>query len=148
MVQAILTFMVNQLDQREEQEILMKKFRSQDSDNNGVLSFDEQVEGYMTTLGYMTQEQAIEKVTEIMKTYDTNKSGEIDYSEFIIATLNKDKFLNAKNVKTALSQLIKSTALFFLKILILKKSNLSKKSTPFLESLPIRNTFQKKLYFF
>ena len=55
----------------------------------------------MTTLGYMTKEQAIEKVTEIMKTYDTNKSGEIDYSEFIIATLNKEKFLNAKNVKTA-----------------------------------------------
>lgn len=42
----------------------------------------------------MSKEEAIKEVENIMKMVDTNNSGEIDYSEFVTASINRQKLLS------------------------------------------------------
>lgn len=53
-------------------------------------------------LGYsklMSKEEAIKEVDNIMKIVDTNNSGEIDYSEFVTACINRQKLLSKEKLE-------------------------------------------------
>lgn len=61
-----------------------------DKDKSGSLSREELLEGYRQQF----EELDVEKeVDEIMRTIDVDGSGEIDFTEFITATIDKKKFL-------------------------------------------------------
>lgn len=47
----------------------------------------------------MSQEDAIKEVDNIMKVVDTNNSGEIDYSEFVTASINRKKLLSKEKLE-------------------------------------------------
>ena len=61
-----------------------------DKDKSGSLSREELLEGYRQQFEELDAEK---EVDEIMRTIDVNGSGEIDFTEFITATIDKKKFL-------------------------------------------------------
>ena len=64
-------------------------FKSIDKNSDGKLSRKELIEGYTQILGELAEDE----VDRIMKIADTDGSGEIDYSEWVIATMDKKKLL-------------------------------------------------------
>jgi calcium-dependent protein kinase len=46
---------------------------------------------------------AEEEVDKILAKVDANGSGEIDYSEWVVATINKEKLLSTEKLKAAFS---------------------------------------------
>ena len=63
-----------------------------DINHDGKLSKEELVEGY--TKIYLSKEEAENAVNEIMKSADADKNGNIDFSEFVVATSNKKILLS------------------------------------------------------
>lgn len=49
----------------------------------------------------MPEEEAEEEVNRIMQMVDLDKSGSIDYTEFIAATLDKKKIINKERLEQA-----------------------------------------------
>ena len=97
MQQAAIHFIVSQLTSKEEIAELQKAFKALDLNSDGKLSRDELIEGYRVTLGDMAEEE----VDRIMKAADTDGSGEIDYSEWIVATTDKRKLLTDDKLNVA-----------------------------------------------
>lgn len=68
-----------------------------DKNSDGKLSREELIEGYTTILGDLAEEE----VDRIMKIADTDGSGEIDYSEWVVATMDKRKLLTNEKLESA-----------------------------------------------
>ena len=96
MQQAALTYIVNHLLSKEEKNELLEMFQSFDKNGDGVLSKEEIFEGYKQT---MDEEEARIEVERIMNEIDIDKSGTIDYNEFLIAATNRQKVLNQEKLE-------------------------------------------------
>ena len=59
------------------------------------------IAGYEKIFGQT--ENVEEEVDKIMAEVDTDKSGEIDYTEFVIATMNRQKLLSKERLQGAFS---------------------------------------------
>lgn len=70
-----------------------------DTDNDGNLSKDELIYGYLNI--FNTIEAAREHVEKIFKKIDPDGSGEIDYTEWLVATIDKDILLSNEKLKAA-----------------------------------------------
>lgn len=97
MQQAALTFIVSQLSSKEEMAELQRAFQQLDKNNDGKLSRDELVEGFRATLGDLAEDE----VDRIMKIADSDGSGEIDYSEWVVASMDKRKLLTNEKLQVA-----------------------------------------------
>lgn len=84
-------FIVNYLATKDEKTELMKTFQQLDTNGDGKLSKEELVAGYSKIL---PKDAAIKEVEKIMKIVDTNDNGDIDYSEWVSATISRDKLLS------------------------------------------------------
>lgn len=80
----------------EKNEILLA-FQSLDLNGDGRLNRQELIEGYKKHLG--KNKEVEEKVEKIFSLLDTNGNGNLDYSEFLIGTINQNKFLTDKRLK-------------------------------------------------
>lgn len=60
------------------------------------MSRDELIEGYNKIMGDLAAEEEVDK---IMKIADADGSGEIDYSEFVVATMDKRKLLSNEKLE-------------------------------------------------
>ena len=96
--QAVCTFMVSQMASKEEMEQLQKAFSSLDKDSDGKLSKEELLIGFTEIMGAAAAE---EEVQRIMRLVDIDKNGSIDYSEFVMATLNKKNLLSDERLEAA-----------------------------------------------
>jgi len=96
--QAVCTFMVSQMATKEEMEELQKAFSSLDKNSDGKLSRDELLTGFTEIMGATAAEEEVER---IMKMVDTDQNGWIDYSEFVMATLNKKNLLSDERLEAA-----------------------------------------------
>jgi calcium-dependent protein kinase len=94
--QAALTYIVNHLITKEDKNELLELFQQFDKNGDGVLSKDEIIEGYKSYLGEFEAEKEAER---IMQEVDMDQSGTIDYNEFILATLNRQKVLNKEKLE-------------------------------------------------
>lgn len=94
--QAALTYIVNHLLSKEEKNELLELFQSFDKNGDGVLSKEELIEGYKLS---MDEDEAIKEVERIMSEIDIDKSGTIDYNEFLIAATNRQKVLNKEKLE-------------------------------------------------
>ena len=94
--QAALTYIVNNLLSKEEKNDLLELFQQFDSNGDGVLSKEEILNGYRTLMPFDDAEKEVER---IMNEVDIDKSGTIDYNEFVLATINKQKLLNKEKLE-------------------------------------------------
>lgn len=94
--QAALTYIVNNLLTKEERNELLDLFQSFDKNGDGILTKEEIFEGYKSILGEV---EASREVERIMHDVDLDKSGTIDYNEFVLATTNRQKVLNKERLE-------------------------------------------------
>eukprot|EP00828_Plagiopyla_frontata_P020711 TRINITY_DN2654_c0_g1_i2.p2 TRINITY_DN2654_c0_g1~~TRINITY_DN2654_c0_g1_i2.p2 ORF type:complete len:152 (+),score=46.73 TRINITY_DN2654_c0_g1_i2:762-1217(+) len=80
----------------QELEELVKAFKNLDLDGDGTLSKEELIKGYAKF--YKNYQLTIEEAEKIISEIDYNKSGKIDYSEFVVASINKEKFISNQKI--------------------------------------------------
>lgn len=95
---AVLTFISSQLITKEESKKLAENFKRLDKNGDGKLSKEELMVAYEGLMGY---EGASSEVEKIMKQVDVNNSGFIDYSEFLMASAQKEVLLSKSNLDNA-----------------------------------------------
>ena len=96
--QAVLTFIATQLLSKEETRELSEVFRRIDNNSDGKIARDELFTEYLKNYSRM---EAFEEVERIMREVDTDNSGYIDYTEFLIASMKKEKLLSRRNLENS-----------------------------------------------
>uniref|UniRef100_A0A7S3K8N7 Calcium-dependent protein kinase n=1 Tax=Euplotes crassus TaxID=5936 RepID=A0A7S3K8N7_EUPCR len=96
--QAALSFIVSQCLNQKETDEMEKIFAAMDKNNDGMLSKEEISEGYEEHFGYPIED---EELDSIFSAIDTDGSGAIDYSEFLIATMNMQQLMSKQHLKQA-----------------------------------------------
>lgn len=76
---------------------LQKAFKALDLNKTGVLSKEELLIGYKQLMGDLAEAE----VDRIMLIADADKSGAIDYSEWVVATINKNQLLSDDKMRQA-----------------------------------------------
>ena len=84
--QATFAFIASQLLTKSEKENLAKIFKALDKNGDGKLSKDEIYEGYENYFGKHLDREDIDKMFAAV---DYDQSGFIDYSEFVVASMNE-----------------------------------------------------------
>ena len=92
-------YLATQLISDKEKAKLQETFISMDENADGKLSRQELINGY-SILG-ITSNDVEAEIDKIMNSVDVDHSGYIDYSEFIVAVMNKRKLLSEENLKKA-----------------------------------------------
>ena len=82
--------MVQNMVSKEEQGRLQKVFIALDVNNDGYLQYDELLSGFTDIYG---EDYAKDEVDRIFALVDVDHSGEIDFSEFVTASVNKGDLL-------------------------------------------------------
>lgn len=88
---AVLLYIISFFDLKDEKDELLKTFKKLDIDHDGQLTKEELLEGYSKMLG---KEEASKEVERIFSTLDVNRTGFIDFTEFLLATVNHKKLLS------------------------------------------------------
>jgi len=88
---ATWVFLVSLLANKKDKANLLKTFKQLDLNGDGLLSKDELVKGYNNVFMSQMTDGEVEKIFDRI---DVNKNGSIDYSEFIAASLDRDKMLS------------------------------------------------------
>lgn len=97
--EAVLMFIASQLATNKEKEMLQNTFLFLDTDGDGKLSKEELINGYERIFG--TDCDAEQAVEGIMENLDIDQSGFIDYTEFLLATLDRKSLLSEDRLKIA-----------------------------------------------
>jgi calcium-dependent protein kinase len=82
----------------EEKQQLIIVFKEFDKNGDGVLSREEILEGYKR---FMNDADAEAEVNRIMEQVDIDKSGFIDYTEFVAASVDRKKLTSKEKLETA-----------------------------------------------
>ena len=98
---AIITFIASQMTTKEDNDELLKAFTALDTDGNGVLSREELLDGYKKIFPDKNKEEIGQIVTELMDNVDINNKGEINFTEFVVAAMNREKLLHHKQIEKA-----------------------------------------------
>ena len=98
MQQATLSMMVNFMMSKEETARLQQVFAQLDLNKDGHLQYDEVLKGYTE---YYSKENAKETVDRIFELVDADHSQEIDFSEFVTATANRELLLKPEKLRQA-----------------------------------------------
>lgn len=89
--QATFAFIASQLLSKQEKEQIDKVFRAMDKNGDGKLSKEEIKAGFSDYFDRSLNDQEID---EMFEKVDADKSGAIDYSEFVVATMNEKNLLS------------------------------------------------------
>lgn len=103
MQHAIYYFLVNHLASKEEMNELLSTFKALDTNNDGVVSRDELLEGFKKINNALTEAD----INSMMKKIDNNNSDAIDYTEFVAAAIDKKNLLSEEKIKACFNMLDK-----------------------------------------
>lgn len=95
MQQATMSMMVQNMITKEEISRLQQVFQALDKNKDGKLQYAELLSGYEEFYGDFAKEE----VDRIFKLVDVDNSGEIDFSEFVTATVNRNELLQDEKLK-------------------------------------------------
>ena len=98
LLQAVLAYMAYQGNLNEDEARLKSVFRELDLNGDGELQREEILFGYKKIMG---EREAEEEVDKIMEALDIDHNNSISYTEFILATMNKKKFITEERIKEA-----------------------------------------------
>jgi calcium-dependent protein kinase len=96
--QATFAFIASQLLTKNEKENLAKIFKAIDKNGDGKLSKEEILEGYDKFFGKTMERDDVLKMFDAV---DIDKSGFIDYSEFVVASMNEKQLLTDEKLLSA-----------------------------------------------
>lgn len=94
---AVLTFIASQVLSHDRTTDMIAAFREMDRNGDGQLTVSEIRSAYSQLYGEQNEGQA----EDLMAKVDLDCSGGIDYSEFIVGTMNKQLLLQPENIKAA-----------------------------------------------
>jgi len=89
---AVLLYIISFFDLKDEKDELLKTFKQLDIDHDGQLTEEELLAGYTQIPGQTAD--AEKEVKRIFTTLDVNRTGYIDFTEFLLATVNHKKLLS------------------------------------------------------
>merc|ERR1712093_911935 len=87
--QATFAYIASQLLSKSKKEELAKVFKAFDKNGDGKLSMEEVKQGCLDHYGKIMSDEEVE---QMFNSVDSDKSGFIDYTEFIVATVNTEEF--------------------------------------------------------
>jgi calcium-dependent protein kinase len=90
---ATFAYIAGQLISKQEKDSLARVFKAFDTNGDGKLSMEEVKVGYETHYGITMSDEEIECM---FRSVDSDNSGFIDYSEFVVAAMN-DKQLTSND---------------------------------------------------
>lgn len=96
--QATYAFIGSQLVLKEEKKKIDELFRALDLNSNGVLTREEVRVGYKEVFGKELDEETVEGMFQRI---DSDNSGHIEYSEFVIAAMNEKELLSNEKLRHA-----------------------------------------------
>jgi len=86
--QATYAYIASQMLSKQKKEELAKVFKAFDINGDGRLSMEEVKKGYLDHYGKIVSDDEVEKM---FKSVDSDNSGFIDYTEFVIAAMNEQE---------------------------------------------------------
>lgn len=98
---AVLSFIVSQLITQQERSELNRVFMSLDTTGDGRINAEELRAGCQRVFGISVTPA---EVTDIVKQIDTDSNGFIDYSEFIMAAMDRELLLSKNRLRTAFTK--------------------------------------------
>jgi calcium-dependent protein kinase len=98
----VYTYIASQLYSTRDKEALLKVFREMDSDGDGVIEKSELISVFNAHSHSTLSEPEIEKILQLI---DTNGSGRIDFTEFLVAASNEEKMLERQRLENAFNYL-------------------------------------------
>ncbi len=96
--QAVISYLAYNFARKDEIIHLRKMFKTIDVDQDGRISKQELLFAMQKYQKFENTEKDIEEILDII---DSDKSGFIEYEEFIVATINKKSLLTNENLKSA-----------------------------------------------
>lgn len=96
--QATFAYIASQLLSTKEKENLAKVFKAFDKNGDGKLSKQEIMDGYDVHFGKSMNQEEVDKMFEQV---DIDGNGYIDYSEFVVASMNEKSLLTTDKLQAA-----------------------------------------------
>ena len=95
---ATYSFIASQLMSKQERDNLSKVFKAFDKNGDGKLSMEEVKEGYLEQYGRIMSDEEVE---QMFRSVDTDNSGFIDYTEFVVAATSQENLTSHEKLQAA-----------------------------------------------
>jgi calcium-dependent protein kinase len=95
---ATFAYIAGQLISKQEKDSLARVFKAFDTNGDGKLSMEEVKVGYETHYGITMSDEEIERM---FRSVDSDNSGFIDYSEFVVAAMNEKQLTSNDKLQAA-----------------------------------------------
>lgn len=95
MQQAVFFFLINHTVTSKEKDQLSQTFKLLDTNNDGILTKEELINGFHKTNILITESE----LETLLASLDSNNNGQFDYSEFVGAVIDKTKLVSEDRVK-------------------------------------------------
>lgn len=83
----------------------MVVFKNLDTDKNGKLSREELIQGFLKVSSKKSEQEIVKEVDKLLEDIDTNNSGEVDFTEFVVAAMKRDKMVTRQKLEQTFKSL-------------------------------------------